>query len=156
MNLVNLTPHEVILVGIKIPASGSQARVATTRQQTGTIDLDGTTVPIYRTVLGQVTGLPEAAEGVGYIVSAMVRSAAPERRDLYSPADLVRDSSGNVIGCGSLDANQASAEARWRQAEVARLTAIIQAAAMKASRLADLQRDEHGNVIGCGSLDANQ
>ena len=51
---------------------------------------------------------------------------------------------------------KAEAEARWRQAEVARLTAIIQAAAMKASRLADLQRDEHGNVIGCNSLDSNQ
>jgi len=106
MNLVNLTPHEVILVGIKIPASGQQARVSMTRQQTGTIDIDGTTVPIYSTILGQVTGLPEAAEGIGYIVSAMVRSASPERRDVYSPADLQRDSSGAVIGCGSLDQNQ--------------------------------------------------
>ena len=106
MNIINLTPHEVILVGVKIPACGSQARVATTRQQTGTIDIDGTTVPIYRTILGTVTGLPEAADGVGYIVSAMVRSAAPERRDLYSPADLQRDSSGAVIGCESLDQNQ--------------------------------------------------
>jgi len=51
---------------------------------------------------------------------------------------------------------KASAEARWRQVEVARLTAIIQAAAMKASRLADLQRDKDGKVIGCGSLDSNQ
>jgi hypothetical protein len=106
MNLVNLTPHEVILVGIKIPASGQQARVAMTRKQTGTIDIDGTTVPIYSTILGQVTGLPPAAGGVGYIVSAMVRSASPERRDVYSPADLLRDSSGAVIGCNSLDSNQ--------------------------------------------------
>ena len=77
-----------------------------TRAQTGTIDVDGTTVPIYRTVLGTVTGLPPVNEGIGYIVSAMVRSAAPERRDLYSPADLQRDEHGNVIGCGSLDQNQ--------------------------------------------------
>ena len=106
MTLINLTPHEVVLCGQHIPASGQQARVATTRKQTGTIDIDGTTVPIYRTVLGTVTGLPPVNEGVGYIVSAMVRSAAPERRDLYSPADLQRDSSGAVIGCNSLDANQ--------------------------------------------------
>jgi len=106
MNIINLTPHEVILVGVKIPASGSQARVATTRQQTGTIDLDGTTVPIYSTILGTVTGLPPVNEGIGYIVSAMVRSAAPERRDIYSPADLLRDSSGAVIGCNSLNAKQ--------------------------------------------------
>jgi hypothetical protein len=106
MNIINLTPHEVILVGVKIPASGQQARVATTRKQTGTVDVDGTSVPIYRTVLGTVTGLPPVNEGVGYIVSAMVRSAAPDRRDLYSPADLQRDAAGNVIGCGSLDQNQ--------------------------------------------------
>jgi len=56
----------------------------------------------------------------------------------------------------SQDAVIKAAEARWRQAEVARLTAIIQAAAMKASRLADLQRDKDGKVIGCGSLDQNQ
>jgi len=105
MKLINLTPHEVILCGIKIPASGQQARVAMTRQQTDTIDIDGTTVPVYRTLLGTVTGLPEAAEGIGYIVSAMVRSAAPARRDLYSPADLQRDATGAVIGCKSLDQN---------------------------------------------------
>ena len=106
MNIINLTPHEVVLCGQHIPASGQQARVSMTRAQTGTIDLDGTTVPIYSTILGQVTGLPPAAGGVGYIVSAMVRSASPERRDVYSPADLLRDSSGAVIGCGSLDQNQ--------------------------------------------------
>jgi len=106
MNIINLTPHEVILCGTKIPASGQQARVSMTRKQTGTIDLDGTTVPIYSTILGQVTGLPPVNDGIGYIVSAMVRSAAPERRDLYSPADLQRDEHGNVIGCNSLDSNQ--------------------------------------------------
>jgi len=106
VKIINLTPHEIILCGVKIPASGSQARVSMTRQQMGSIDINGTTVPIYRTLLGTVTGLPEAAEGIGYIVSAMVRSAAPERRDLYSPADLQRDATGAVIGCGSLDSNQ--------------------------------------------------
>jgi hypothetical protein len=105
MNLVNLTPHEVILCGQQIKPDGTLARVATTRKQTGTVDVDGTSVPIYRTVLGAVTGLPTEQDGVGYIVSAMVRSAAPERRDLYSPADLQRDKDGAVIGCGSLDSN---------------------------------------------------
>jgi hypothetical protein len=93
MNLINLTPD------------GTLARVSMTRKQVGQLDLDGTSVPIYRTVLGAVTGLPPVSDGVGYIVSAMVRSAAPERRDVYSPADLQRDAAGNVIGCGSLDSN---------------------------------------------------
>ena len=121
MTLINLTPHEVILCGQHIPVSGQQARVSMTRHQTGTIEVDGKSVPTYSTTFGAVVGLQPEQDGIGYIVSAMVRDAAPERRDLYSPADLQRDSSGNVIGCNSLDANQASAEARWRQAEVARL-----------------------------------
>ena len=106
MKLINLTPHDVILCGIKISASGSQARVATTRKLGVYTVVGEWPVPVYHTTLGTVTGLPEAAEGIGYIVSAMVRSAAPERRDLYSPADLQRDAAGNVIGCESLDQNQ--------------------------------------------------
>jgi len=105
MKLINLTPHEVILCGIKIPASGQQARVATTRKLGVYTVVGEWPVPVYHTVFGAVTGLPEAAEGVGYIVSALVRSAAPERRDLYSPADLQRDATGAVIGCESLDQN---------------------------------------------------
>jgi hypothetical protein len=77
-----------------------------TRKQVGQLELDGTIVPIYSTIRGAVTGLPEAAEGVSYFVSGQVRSAAPDRRDLYSPADLVRDSAGIVIGCESLDQSQ--------------------------------------------------
>ena len=105
MKLINLTPHEVVLCGIKIASSGQQARVATTRKLGTYTVVSDWPVPVYYTVLGAVTGLPEAAEGVGYIVSALVRSAAPERRDLYSPADLQRDERGNVIGCESLDSN---------------------------------------------------
>lgn len=105
MKLINLTPHEVILCGIKIAASGQQARVAMTRKLGAYTVVGEWPVPVYHTALGEVTGLPEAAEGIGYIVSAMVRAAAPERRDLYSPADLQRDAAGAVIGCGSLDQN---------------------------------------------------
>jgi hypothetical protein len=105
MKLINLTPHAVVLCGIKISASGQQARVTMTRKLGVYTVVGDWPVPVYHTTLGTVTGLPEAAEGVGYIVSAMVRSAAPERRDLYSPADLQRDEHGNVIGCESLDQN---------------------------------------------------
>ena len=105
MTLVNLTPHEVVLCGMRIASSGQQARVATTRKLGTYTVVSDRPVPIYYTVLGAVTGLPDATEGIGYIVSALVRSAAPDRRDLYSPADLQRDERGNVIGCESLDQN---------------------------------------------------
>ena len=39
------------------------------------------------------------------IVSAMVRQALPDRKDLASPGDLVRDENGAVIGCGNLIIN---------------------------------------------------
>ena len=105
MTLINLTPHEINLCGTKIPASGTLARVSMTRKQVGQLDLDGTIVPIYSTIRGVVTGLPDAVDGISYFVSGQVRSELPDRRDVYSPADLVRDAAGVVIGCGSLDSN---------------------------------------------------
>ena len=105
MKIINLTPHEIILCGTRIPASGNIARVTTTRHQTGTIEVDGKSVPTYSTAFGAVVGLYPEQENIGYIVSAMIRSAAPDRRDIYSPADLVRDAAGIVIGCNSLDSN---------------------------------------------------
>ena len=105
MTLINLTPQEVTLCGMRIKPDGTLARVTMTRKQTGQLDIDGTIVPIYSTAYGAVTGLPRPNDGVGYIVSALVRSAAPDRRDIYSPADLVRDAAGIVTGCNSLDQN---------------------------------------------------
>ena len=37
-----------------------------------------------------------------YIVSQLIKSAFPERNDLLVPAEVVRDSSGNIVGCRSL------------------------------------------------------
>jgi hypothetical protein len=45
--------------------------------------------------------LPEPQEGVWFIVSSVVVSAHPERRDLLVPSDLVRDGSGVVTACRS-------------------------------------------------------
>jgi len=105
MKLINLTPHEINLCGTRIPASGYVARVTSHRHQTGEIEVDGKSVPTYSITFGAVVGLQPEQDGIGYIVSAMIRSAAPERRDVYSPADLQRDAAGVVIGCGSLDSN---------------------------------------------------
>ena len=62
-------------------------------------------IPVYTVATGNVEGLPEQAGGVLLIVSAMVRCAAPERRDLVSPADFARDEKGNIVGCRSFDIN---------------------------------------------------
>jgi hypothetical protein len=62
-------------------------------------------IPLFNTTLGNVVGLPFSTEGKFFIVSAIVRSAVPQRTDIGSPADLIRDSAGQVIGAGSLDVN---------------------------------------------------
>ena len=61
---------------------------------------DGT--PTTRTVFGEPEGLPDFVEGTFYIVSQLVKSALPQRNDLLVPAEVVRDSEGNIIGCFSL------------------------------------------------------
>jgi|688.fasta_scaffold218190_2 hypothetical protein len=104
MNIINLTPHEIVVVGdgaTKILPSGAVARVTTTRQKVAQIG----EIPIYRSVTGAVTGLPESVDGTVYIVSAMVRLAVPSRTDIVSPGELVRDASGQPIGCRGFDGN---------------------------------------------------
>lgn len=101
MEIINLTPHKVVLCGIEYPASGAIARVSMARLEVGQVGK----IPLFSTTFGNVVGLPLAEEGKFFIVSAIVRSAVPNRTDVGSPADLVRDSGGNVIGCNSLDVN---------------------------------------------------
>ena len=84
MEIVNLTPHAIAVElsdGRRIFApSGSIARVDSKSAVIG--NFDG--VPVSRATLGAVTGLPPAADGVVYLVSAMVAQAA-QRADVVSP-----------------------------------------------------------------------
>ena len=104
---VNLTPHQVVLCGQVVPPSGSIARVAVTRTHYGTHG----GVPMFLseygevTVAGEITAIPERTSDTMYIVSAMVRLALSSRIDIGSPADLVRDGAGNIVGANSLDVN---------------------------------------------------
>ena len=98
---VNLTPHAITLrrsdspVGEAFPASGTVARCAVEKVQIG--EIDGT--PVYRSLFGDVVGLPEPVEGTVYIVSQLVAQAARNRSDLVFPDSLVRDEDGRIIGC---------------------------------------------------------
>ena len=97
VKLINLTPHAVPIRGgdgecWSLPPSGQVARVSTTPQCVGTVEMeDGTPVPIIRQAYGPVVGLPAPTPGTRYLVSAVVRAALSVRYDLVSPADLVRD-----------------------------------------------------------------
>jgi len=112
MELVNLTPHAINLhlpAGrvLTIPSSGEVARVATEATEAGEIWAGRCNpVPIITQTFGEVCGLPDPEEGKFFIVSALVRAACPGRYDLGSPADLVRDDAGRIIGCKALEVNR--------------------------------------------------
>lgn len=103
--LINMTPHPITIVGVdnkvilSIPVSGTQIRL---RVSTETLSETILGVPVSKTIFGEPEGLPDYVEGTYYIVSQLVKSALPLRSDLLVPAEVVRDSSGNIIGCRSL------------------------------------------------------
>ncbi len=101
MKIVNLTPHDINIIGEigevvqTFPASGELARCSVSREQVDAIN----SVPVNRTVFGEVTGLPEQQEGVVYVVSALVAQAVDGRDDVVIPDDAVRDEQGRIVGC---------------------------------------------------------
>lgn len=114
MKLINYTPHAVNVIGdngnLTIPPSGYVARISTVTQDRGRRVVNGVPVhfalPRYGTVEvqadnGEVYEMPQEKEGVGYIVSGVVREKM-NRGDTFSPGDLVRDDQGRVIGCRTL------------------------------------------------------
>lgn len=104
--IINCTPHDVNIVNeagglITFPKSGVVPRL---KQETQTVgNLNG--IPVTETVFGETQELPAPIEGVFLIVSRLVMSANQGRQDLLVPNDVVRDESGNIIGCRSFARN---------------------------------------------------
>ena len=108
--LINLTPHDIVILFedgtiLKVPTSGTVARVASTNDTVGGVMTEGGTIPIKAVSYGEVTGLPEydPDKSVFYLVSSLVAARVPDRRDVLVPGDFVRDEKGNIIGCKSLN-----------------------------------------------------
>ena len=118
--IINLTPHPLNLeLGgkmVEIPSSGV-ARCATTvvdviENLNGLSEEDkdyfreicaDLGVRLVTTSFGEVVGLPEPQEGKIYVVSAMVLAALKgSRRDVFGPADYIRDESGKIVGARAL------------------------------------------------------
>ena len=110
MNIVNLTPHPIVLVGSEtmgtVPSSGV-CRVACTP---GTLThVPGIPVPVAEpTTFGAIEGLPSPVDGTVFIVSGMVASALVSqgirnRPDVLVPGTgpqdgAVRDAEGRIVG----------------------------------------------------------
>jgi hypothetical protein len=97
----NLTPHAIVINGSIFPVSGIVPRLIQTSVGAGSFD----SITLIRTGYGSVYDLPNEEDGTLLIVSAMVRTALPNRTDLASPGDLIRDEAGNITGCKNLIVN---------------------------------------------------
>ena len=136
MNVVNCTPHDVVVFSsasaarlaeaAKRSADGLESvwetalaaetplavfppsgmRIRVAQTRREIGVLDG--VPISTSEFGQIEGMPERLPDTWYIVSGLVLAAAPDRPDLLVPAPAVRDWRGQVVGCAGFDANPAA------------------------------------------------
>jgi len=105
-NIINLTPHTLNVHThgevLNIPASGSLARVASEYFKLKyTADYG---VDLFTCVYGEVEGLPpyRPSSNTLYVVSGIVKSAVPNRPDVVSPGQLIRDENGKPVGCKGL------------------------------------------------------
>ena len=98
VRIFNKETNDLVL---EVPFSGVQARRAETSEMVG----EDQGVQMYRTVYGEVEGLPEEQDGVVVLVSMAVRQALPERKDLASPGSLRKDEAGQPTGCYGLNFN---------------------------------------------------
>ena len=114
VRLRNLTPHPVTIVipggrSMTIPTDPEgPARCIPTTEVVGKVMVitpdggDVEFVPVRRTVMGAVTGLPDPEPGVLLLVSRVVAEAARDRKDLVIVDDTVRDDQGRIIGARAL------------------------------------------------------
>jgi len=101
MKIINVTPHTIVINGNSFAPCGKVARVDQNNILINTID----GIDIFKTTYGNTVDLPDQSDDTIYIVSALVRSACPDRKDIFSPADFIRDSAGNITGCKGLISN---------------------------------------------------
>jgi len=97
--IVNLTPHEINIIGeqnISIPPSGQVARVVERTETIG--DVNG--IPIIHKTFGTVEGLPDAQPNTVYVVS-LLTAQATHRTDVLAVGEVVRNDKGQVVGTKS-------------------------------------------------------
>lgn len=109
IEIINLTPHDLTVVWegeviLSVPASGTLTRCAQTTTAIDPVKVAGVEIPCGFNTFGEITGLPERAEGCLYFVSALVATAAWAigRDDVVCPLSAVRDDQGRIIGTSGL------------------------------------------------------
>lgn len=100
---VNLTARPIIVLlennrEISIPPSGEVAR----------LNVQETYIPAFHTKLQGTHNVPDPVTDTILVTSTMVRRALANRLDITSPAQIIRDSQGTVVGCRGLVFNRES------------------------------------------------
>jgi hypothetical protein len=104
--LKNLTPHIVNIFDeegeliVSVQPEIVSARVKTSRESLG----KNGNIPIFKNNYSDVEGLPEPLEDTIFVVSAKVAERA-KRDDVMYPGELIRDASGQPVGCIGLTAH---------------------------------------------------
>lgn len=102
VNIVNLTPHDLVICGGSVSASGQIARV---KMDTETLSPIAGIPVISNTIVG-VENLPDSKDDTIYIVSGMVLSALNKSRsDVFAPdtgPTAIRSDRGQIIGVTGL------------------------------------------------------
>lgn len=107
MKFLNYTPHIINVTDAagnllqSFPSVGV-ARVPVVNSHVGSIG--GIEIFVSEPKVGMAS-IPEPQDGVAFIVSTIVRTAFPDRMDLFSPGDLIRDIKGQPVGCRGLVRN---------------------------------------------------
>ncbi len=106
VELVNLTPHDVVIIGdgcrLVLTPEASPARCVIERTQVDQVMIGEQSISVYQSTVTDPPVLPGRRAGVLLVVSRMVAEAVPEREDLVFPDGLVRADDGSVIGCTAL------------------------------------------------------
>jgi hypothetical protein len=100
MNFINLTPHPITVI------NQDGESVTFSSQGVARVSVRTETMPsvggfrLQKQVFGEVENLPDATEGVVFIVSGMVLSQCKNRADVVAPdtgRDAVRNDQGQII-----------------------------------------------------------
>lgn len=100
--LVNLTGHPLTVTSgnksIRLRSEG-RARINSSIREVGDIEIEGLSIPVLELQEKSIEELPEPEEGVIYIVSGIVATAA-QRDDVMAPSRINRDQgTGRVKDC---------------------------------------------------------
>jgi hypothetical protein len=107
----NLTPHDInIKVGENFLTIEPESIIPRCSQETVDIGFLPNGIKLTSTKFGEVQNLPPQVEGTFLIVSRLVKSALPERKDLLVPECLIRNEQNHIIGCESLSTDMTENE----------------------------------------------